>query len=144
MASDEWRVEVELGEEHGLSLGERLRSLDLDDEARERLGERVIVTRDGPHLFLYAPSREAADEAARVVRELVAGDELTAEVRVTRWHPVAAEWKDADLPLPASDEERAAERTERATREGDEEGISHPGFVLLERYKPEFMRDLGL
>ena len=144
MASEEWRVEVELGEDHGLSLAERLRSLDLDDEARERLGERVVVTRDGDHLFLYASNRETADEATRVVRDLVAEDELTADIRVTRWHPDAAEWKDADLPLPASDEERAAEQTERATHEDADEGIAHPGFVLLERYKPEFMRDLGL
>ena len=39
--ADEWRVEVELDEErHGFSLGERLRSHSLDDEARERLGGR--------------------------------------------------------------------------------------------------------
>ena len=36
---DEWRVEVALDEDqHGTSLGERLRSLDLDDQARRRLG----------------------------------------------------------------------------------------------------------
>ena len=46
--AEEWRVEVELGDDqHHLTLGERLRSLDLDDEARKRLGDRVIVTRDG-------------------------------------------------------------------------------------------------
>ena len=70
---DEFRVEVELAEEgHGLSLGERLRALDLDDEARERLGSRVIVTRDGSQLFLYANTRESCAEAERVVRELLA------------------------------------------------------------------------
>ena len=56
--SDEWRVEVELGDEqHHLTLGERLRTLDLDDEARSRLGDRVIATRDGDHMFLYADTR---------------------------------------------------------------------------------------
>jgi hypothetical protein len=59
--SDEWRVVVDLDdEEHGFTLGERLRSLDLDDEARERLGDRVIVTRDGAKLFLYATTEEQA------------------------------------------------------------------------------------
>ena len=54
---DEWRVEVALSAEgEGLSLGERLRTLDLDDEARERLGGRVVVTRDGARMFLYARS----------------------------------------------------------------------------------------
>jgi hypothetical protein len=33
--AEEWRVEVNLEDEgHGLPLGDRLRSLDLDDEAR--------------------------------------------------------------------------------------------------------------
>src|SRR5438874_1864194 len=68
--SDEWRVEVHLQDEgHGLTLGDRLRSLDLDDEARKRLGERVIVTRDGSRMFLYTGSEHAAELADRV-REL--------------------------------------------------------------------------
>ena len=46
LTDDEWRVEVELDEDqHGTSLGERLRTLDLDDQARKRLGGSVIVTR---------------------------------------------------------------------------------------------------
>ncbi len=51
--------------------------MDLDDEARERLGSRVIVTRDGSHLFLYANTQASCEEAERVVRELIAEDELT-------------------------------------------------------------------
>jgi hypothetical protein len=107
---DEWRVEVELDDEqHGLKLGERLRSLDLDDEAKERLGDRVIVTRDGSRMFLYARSDPEAREAERVARELVAGEGLSAEIAVTRWHPDADAWKDAAEPMPETDAERAAE-----------------------------------
>ena len=70
---DEFRVEVELDDdEHHLTLGERLRAVDLDDEARERLGSRVIVTRDGSHLFLYANSQASCEEAERVVSEQTA------------------------------------------------------------------------
>jgi len=109
--ADEWRVEVRLGDEdNGLSFGERLRSLDLDDEARDRLGERVIVTRDGSRIFLYAGDEGSAREAERVARELAADDELMAEVTVTRWHPVEEAWKDPSTPLPRSDDEVAAER----------------------------------
>ena len=69
---DEWRVEVELeADEHGQSLGERLRSIELDDEARKRLGGSVIVTKDGGELFLYAWHEQSAREAERVVRELM-------------------------------------------------------------------------
>ena len=58
---EEFRVEVELDDdEHHLSLARRLRAVDLDDEARERLGSRVVVTRDGSHLFLYATNLRRA------------------------------------------------------------------------------------
>jgi hypothetical protein len=108
--NDEWRVEVDLDDEqHGFKLGERLRSLRLDDEARERLGDRVIVTRDGPRIFLYAGAEEEAKEAERVARELVAEEGLSGSVSLTRWHPDEDAWKDASIPLPETEAERAAE-----------------------------------
>lgn len=118
MAGEDWRCEVDLDDDaHGFSLGERLRSLDLDDEARRRLGRHVTVTRDGSRLFLYTNTREEADEAVRVVEELAAGDRLTAEIRITRWHPAEEEWKDASLPLPRTEGEREAERDQLEARE---------------------------
>jgi hypothetical protein len=108
--SDEWRVEVGLDDEqHGLKLGERLRSLDLDDEARQRLGDRVIVTRDGARMFLYTGSEEEAREAERVARELVAAESLRASVALTRWHPDEDAWKDASVPMPETEEQRTEE-----------------------------------
>jgi hypothetical protein len=102
---DEWRVEIDLDdEEHGLGLGERLLAHVLDDEARRRLGRRVVVTRDGPRVFLYAGRQEEAGEAERVARELVAADGLTADIAVTRWHPLEEAWKDASIPLPETPE----------------------------------------
>jgi hypothetical protein len=143
---EEFRVEVELDdEEHHLSLSERLRAVDLDDEARERLGSQVIVTRDGSHLFLYATTLASCEEAERVVRELLAEDDLTAEVRLTRWHPVEAAWKDASEPLPQTDEAIEAEDQARKARQaGEDDGIKKPEFVMLGSYKPQFLRDLGL
>ncbi len=124
--SDEWRVEVELDEDHdGLTLTERLRARELDDEARERLGERVIVTRSGSEVFLYAGAEPEAREAERVVRELLAEHELGAAVAMTRWHPVEEAWRDAAEPLPSTDAERAAEeerKIEAETREVAVEG----------------------
>jgi hypothetical protein len=116
--SDEWRVEVKLQEEgHGLSLGDRLRALDLDDEARKRLGERVVVTRDGSRMFLYTGSEETSREAERVAKELAADDGLEARTRITRWHPDEEEWLDAGTPMPQSEAERVAEHREREARE---------------------------
>jgi hypothetical protein len=111
VSDEDWRVEVELNDErHGYSLLERLRALDLDDEARRRLGNRVVVTRDGSKLFLYTTAESDAKEAAEVVRELARGDRLTAEIAVTRWHPVEEVWKDASVPLPRTEAERERER----------------------------------
>jgi hypothetical protein len=64
--NDDWRVQVELDDEaHGHPLAERLRALDLDDDARKRLGGDVIVTRDGTRIYLYAADEQAAREAER-------------------------------------------------------------------------------
>jgi hypothetical protein len=118
---DEFRVEVELDdEEHGYSLGERLRALDLDDDARDRLGTGIAVTRDGSRLYLYANREEPAQEAAEIVRELAEADELTAEIRVTRWHPIEESWKDASVPLPVTEEEQQAEYAAREAIEAEE------------------------
>jgi len=112
---DEWRVEIDLDDEaHGFGIGERLRAHSLDDEARKRLGGRVVVTRDGPRVFLYAGKEAEAREAEAVARELVANDDLSADISVTRWHPLAEEWQDAAAPLPATeaDEREEARETE--------------------------------
>ena len=112
--ASEWRVEVDLeADEHGLSLGERLRSLDLDDEARKRLGGSVIVTRDGLNLFAYAWHEQGAQEAERVIRDLMEEDELAGRVSVTRWHPDAEEWRPADEPLPEAELDRIEEQLAR-------------------------------
>ncbi|MBA2641546.1 MAG: hypothetical protein H0U82_01300 [Actinobacteria bacterium] len=119
--SDEFRVEVELDDEqHGYSVDERLRALDLDDDTRERLGQSVMVTRDGSRLFLYAASDAQAREAERVVRNLIDADELTAKTFVTRWHPVEEAWKDASIPLPRTADEEEAEYAAREAAEAVE------------------------
>jgi hypothetical protein len=111
LMEDEWRVEVGLDEEaEGMSLGERIRSLDLDDEVRERLTGRVIVTRDGPHVYLYADTEAGARAAERVVRDLLDEHRLTGTVSVTRWHGIEEAWEDASVPLPQTEAEVEAER----------------------------------
>ncbi len=84
---------MELGEEgHGLSVGERLRTLDLDDDARERLGDRVVVTRDGSRMFLYARSPDEAASASQVVESLAKEDGIEATTELTRWDEERDSW----------------------------------------------------
>jgi hypothetical protein len=126
VADEDWRVEAELDDdEQGYSLSERLRALDLDDEARSRLGQRVVVSRDGSQLFLYAANEAQAREAERVIRDLVTSDELSAEISMSRWHPVEQAWKDASIPLPTSSESIEAERARR--EDADEEEAERTG-----------------
>jgi hypothetical protein len=118
---DEFRVEVDLDdEEHGFSFRERLRALDVDEEARRRLGGKVVVTRDGPRLFAYTETEEQAREAERILREVAAAEGVTGDSRVVRWHGVAEEWQDASLPFPQSEEELDAEYGRREDAEARE------------------------
>ena len=143
--AEDFRVEVELDDEaHGYPLRERLRALNLDDEARERLGRNVVVTRDGSRMFAYTPTEAQAREAERVLSGLVAEEGLSADFAVTHWHPVAEEWRDASLPLPDSAEEEKLEYEEREAaerREAAEEG-EFDWHVVAELSSRESARDL--
>jgi hypothetical protein len=140
MADDEFRVEVDLHESLHGRLSERLRSLDLDDEVSERLGDRVIVTRDGDHMYVYTATAEAAIEAERVVKEVLAEEGLgEADVRRRRWNQAQLFWQDADEPLGDQDEP-LPDPAEKATSED----VPHPLFVYIEGHRPEFLRDLGV
>jgi hypothetical protein len=139
MAADEFRVEIDLHESLHGRVSERLRSLDLDDEVAERLGDRVIVTRDGEKLFVYTETAEAAKEAERVVKEVLADEGLTdAEVRRRRWNQAQLFWQDADEPLGDQDEP-IPDPAKTATSKD----LPHPLFVWIEEHEPEFLRDLG-
>jgi hypothetical protein len=140
MADDEFRVEVDIHESVHGQLTERLRSLDLDDEVQKRLGDRVIVSRDGEKLFVYTQTAEAAKEAENVVQAVLSEDGLEGEVRRRHWNPDERFWQDADEPLSAADADTPPDPAEGATNKD----IPHPLFVYLEGHEPEFLRDLGV
>ncbi|HTZ29008.1 MAG TPA: hypothetical protein VMC83_33715, partial [Streptosporangiaceae bacterium] len=72
MAND-WRVTVTLHDEaHVGRVAESVRDHEVEEDARRRLGGRVAVSADGPSVFLYAGSENAAREADRVARDLIA------------------------------------------------------------------------
>ncbi len=132
MPDEEFKVEVELGNDaHHLSFWERLRTLDVDDEARKRLGARVTVTRDGNWIQLYTHTLQDAREAERAVRELVQADDVVAGYTTTRWDAGAQQWVD-----PSDGD--------AVTDDAPDVPVPDPSYVILEAYKPEFLRDLGL
>jgi len=59
---------------------------------------------------------------------------LTAQIGVTRWHPVEEAWKDASIPLPGTEDEERAEverKEETEWHEAEQEG-SFDWLVKLE------------
>ena len=71
MASDDWRLHIELEEEeHASGILDRLRG-DLSPEARELAQDlesrRLAVSRDGEAIFVYAATRAEIEKAKNVV-----------------------------------------------------------------------------
>ena len=67
---DDWRIRIDVAEEHAEGLLERL-GLDLGSEARELAeelkGRRLAVSRDDDTIFVYAGSRAEAETARSIV-----------------------------------------------------------------------------
>jgi hypothetical protein len=125
--AEDWRVRVEFEEaEHGHTLSGFLRDQhDLERDLAERLRGRVVVSQDGPRLFLYAETRDQAEAAIEVVRSFLSQYEAEADIGLTRWHEAEERWEDPSVPLPGTPEELRAERerltgTERAESASDD------------------------
>jgi hypothetical protein len=110
VADDDWRVTVTLHDEaHVGRVLESVREHEVEDGVRRQLGRRVAVSAEGPRIFLYAGTENGAREADRVVRQLTAQRGVTADFAIDRWHPLEEEWENADVPMPETADQRAAE-----------------------------------
>ena len=119
--SDDWRVTVDFDDEgDGTQLVEWLSARRLEAEERERLGGRVVVSRDGSRVYLYADEEQQARDAEGFVRAHLSSEGRAANVSLERWHPVEQDWRDPSVPLPESDEELQAEHERQQAREASE------------------------
>src|SRR2546423_184003 len=109
--ADDFRIVGEVHDEgHGRLFGRLLGERGIVHDVRGQLGDGVLVTRDGPHVFLYTGTRKQAEVAAKVVRDVLAQDEMKASVSpVERWHPAEERWEDAAESLPQTEEQVEAE-----------------------------------
>jgi hypothetical protein len=112
MARDDWRIRVELEEEHGNGFLERL-GLDLGSESRELANElrehRLAATRDEDTVYVYASSQAQAESARKVVEaELAEAGIKARELHVERWLADDDRWSD-EAPGPDVDEELVAQ-----------------------------------
>jgi hypothetical protein len=147
--NDDWRIRIELEEEHAQGLLERL-GLDLSSEARklanELEGRRLAVSRDGDTIFVYAGSRDEAEQARAIVESELA--ELGVEarlVRIEQWLEDEARWDD-EPPAEDTLEEEVLEHgyapwevrvethsREEAARLADQ--LESEGYGVVRRYR---------
>ncbi len=118
------------GETHARRIAELLGEHQVTDDMRRRLGNRIVVSEDHGELFLYAGSENAAREAERLVRDVLAQHEMGADVTLSRWHPGEERWEDAGVPLPETAEQRDAEH-ERLIAEETKDSLAC-GYCLWE------------
>jgi hypothetical protein len=130
--NDDWRLQVDLREEgHANALAERLDAQQLEHDLSTEFHDRVIVSRDGARVFLYAGSRQQAEKAREAIEADARLHGWQLEVDFRHWHPIAEEWEDPDKPLPGDDAARLAERGELMAREREETARSgHPEFEV--------------
>lgn len=112
MARDDWRIRIELEGERASGFLERL-GLDLGSRARELAKElekdRLPVSRDGDTIFVYASSRQQAEQARKVVRAALEEDGIAPlVVRVEHWLHDEERWDDE--PKQEGWEEEVLER----------------------------------
>jgi hypothetical protein len=119
--AEDWRVTIDFDDEgDGTQIAEWLAALELVSDERDRLGERVVVSRDGPRVFLYADTEDRARAALEAVTRRVESEGRQAVSSFERWHPVEQAWKDASVPLPRTEEEVQAEHDRQQEREAAE------------------------
>jgi hypothetical protein len=119
--ADDWRVTIDFDDEgDGTQFTEWLAAVQLESEERHELGDRVVVSRDGPRVFLYADSEEQARSVYQTAQARIETEGRSAVTALERWHPVEQAWKDASVPLPQSEQEARAEHERLQEREATE------------------------
>jgi hypothetical protein len=106
MAQDDWRLRIELPQVN--SLLDRLReglSTEAAELARELEEHRLAVTHDADTVFVYAPTRAAAEQARAVVEaELRELGMAPVELVIEHWLADEERWDD-EPPSPDAEDE---------------------------------------
>jgi hypothetical protein len=130
--NDDWRVEVDFVAEHlADALRERLDAQELEHDLSRSFDDRVVVSRNGPRIFLYAGDRKQAEKALALAERLAEKESEEVDFSFTRWHPEAEEWRPAERPLPEDAESRTAEHAARVDHERQEtEETGYPEYEV--------------
>ncbi|HEU4706739.1 MAG TPA: hypothetical protein VFS64_06115 [Solirubrobacterales bacterium] len=119
--NDDWRLQIDFVDEGPAdALHDKLDARELEHDLSNAFHDRVIASRNGTTIFLYAGDRDQAEKARDLVERLTREDGEEVEVDFRRWHPEAEEWRPADEPLPAGAAAKVAEHAARVAHERKE------------------------
>ena len=108
--STDWRVTISLtGQAHVEQARQSISEQEVEQDVKQRLGRNIVVGAGDSQIFLYAGTENAARDAERVARDVLASQGIPAEFALHRWHPIEEEWEDPDVALPRTEAERQAE-----------------------------------
>ena len=98
MASDDWRITIEVEESEAGGVLDRLAG-ELDAEARELADDlkqrRLSVSRDGDTVFVYAGSQADAEKAHAIVESQLRNNDVEAKTsKVEHWLEAEERWSD--------------------------------------------------
>ena len=137
---DDWRIRIDVAEEHAEGLLERL-GLDLGSEARELAeelkGRRLAVSRDDDTIFVYAGSRAEAETARSIVDAELR--EAGAEARIgpiEHWLADEDRWDD-EPPEDFEPEQEVLEHGHAPWEVRVEAGSPHEAEELARRLQDE-------
>ena len=85
------------------------------DPLRDRLGGDVAVSAKRTHLYVYAASAKAAEEAGQVARAVLEEQGQLAVVRLESWDPASEQWRAPGDPAE-DDDAPGPGRLRRATK----------------------------
>jgi hypothetical protein len=111
-------------------LTEELEARELEDDLSEAFHDRVIVSRNGAQIFLYAGTREQAESARALLAALDEKHDWSLDIGFKRWHPEAEAWRDPDEELPATVQARQAEH--QALIEAERKQVEEQGYPEFE------------
>ena len=119
--SDDWRVELDVAGHGGVRhLLERARERAVAKEARDVLGDGVVITVDDDRLYAYAESEAQAREAQERLRALATDHGLEVTAAIARWHPDEQRWEPLGDALPTTGAQREAEHEALERRQAAE------------------------
>jgi hypothetical protein len=148
--TDDWRIKIELPEEeHAETLLGRL-GLELGTDEAKRLGEelegrRLVVSRDGNELFVYASTAVEAERARRIVEAELADEGIEANVSaVERWldeeerwtgEPREESWEEEELDRGYAPWEVRIERESHGEARKLADELEREGYDVVRRFR---------